>query len=298
MNFFRKINKNCVPMIWVLAILLVASCSSLTGSQSEPTNVTSLPAETPVVAYGSSLSEWQEATQGDVEPTTDSTASDYPLAIIAEEAVPEEAVAEEAVAEESVVAENVVAENVVAENVVAESDVITTEVAASTIGTPFTLNNIVYQEIMWDGLIPADFRPEAIMEKYQEELDEAEDGSPEAAELYTRMQEEFNGAPVTEVLDETLVRLPGFIAPLNYSDDLITEFLLVPYFGACIHTPAPPANQTVLVQVAEGQGIKPEDSYDPIWVMGKLTTEETTTDLAAAGYYIQEATFEPYIYPQ
>jgi len=90
MNFFRKINKNCVPMIWVLAILLVASCSSLTGSQSEPTNVTSLPAETPVVAYGSSLSEWQEATQGDVEPTTDSTASDYPLAIIAEEAVAEE----------------------------------------------------------------------------------------------------------------------------------------------------------------------------------------------------------------
>jgi len=74
---------------------------------------------------------------------------------------------------------------------------------------------------MWDGLIPADFRPEAIMEKYQEELDEAEDGSPEAAELYTRMQEEFNGAPVNEVLDETLVRLPGFIAPLNYSDDLI-----------------------------------------------------------------------------
>ena len=156
------------------------------------------------------------------------------------------------------------------------------------------MNNIVYQQIMWDGLIPADFRPDAIMEKYQDQLAELEDGSPEANALYTKMREEFDNAPVNEVLDETLVRVPGFIAPLEYSDDLITEFLLVPYFGACIHTPPPPANQTVLVQVAEGQGIKPEDSYNPIWVMGKLTTEETTTELAAAGYYIQEAIFEPY----
>lgn len=233
------------------------------------------------MAYGASLSEWEEATQPDVEQTADSTES----SVSAEE-------------DDAVTADNTESNDEAITAEVATPTIgpppITAEAAESTIGTSITVDNIVYQEIMWDGLIPADFRSDAIMEKYQDQLAEIEDGSPEANALYTKMQEEFNNAPVNEVLDETLVRLPGFIAPLEYSDDLITEFLLVPYFGACIHTPPPPANQTVLVQVAEGQGIKPEDSYNPIWVMGKLTTEETTTELAAAGYYIQEAIFEPY----
>lgn len=165
---------------------------------------------------------------------------------------------------------------------------------AAEIGTPFTFDDVVYREIMWDGLIPADFTAEAIMAKYADQLAEIEDGSPEASELYSKMQAEFSTAPVNELLDETLVRIPGFIAPLNYADELITEFLLVPYFGACIHVPPPPANQTVLVKAAEGQGIKAEDSYYPVWVMGKLTAEGTTTELATAGYYIQDAVFEPY----
>lgn len=165
---------------------------------------------------------------------------------------------------------------------------------AAEIGTPFTFDDVVYREIMWDGLIPADFTAEAIMAKYADQLAEIEDGSPEASELYSKMQAEFSTAPVNERLDETLVRIPGFIAPLNYADELITEFLLVPYFGACIHVPPPPANQTVLVKAAEGQGIQAEDSYYPIWVMGRLTVEGTTTELATAGYSIQDAIFAPY----
>ena len=160
----------------------------------------------------------------------------------------------------------------------------------------FMFNNIAYEEIKWDGLVPANFTPAAIMAKYEEQLAQLEDGSPKASELYTQMQEEFNNAPVNEALNETFVRLPGFIAPLEYTDDLITEFLLVPYFGACIHVPPPPSNQTVLVKTDEGYGIKPEESYNPFWVMGKLTTEGATTELAQAGYYMQNAIIEPYTF--
>ncbi len=172
------------------------------------------------------------------------------------------------------------------------------EANASNVGIPFAFNNVVYQEIMWDGLIPPDYSAETIMAKYDEQLAKFEDGSPEASEIFRQMQEEFNDAPVNELLNDTLVRLPGFIAPLDYQNEFITEFLLVPYFGACIHVPPPPANQTVLVKAAEGQGITLEESYSPIWVMGKLTSDETITELATAGYHIQDAVIEPYTDPQ
>jgi hypothetical protein len=132
------------------------------------------------------------------------------------------------------------------------------------------------------------------MAKYADQLAQFEDGSPEAYDLYMKMQAEFDNAPVNETLDGVLVRLPGFIAPLEYADDLITEFLLVPYFGACIHVPPPPANQTVLVKLAEGQGITFEDTWNPFWVMGELTAEGTSTELAEAGYHINDAFVELY----
>ena len=156
------------------------------------------------------------------------------------------------------------------------------------------LNDNAYEEIMWDALIPTDFTPDAIMAKYQEQLAQLDDGSPEASELYTQMQEEFNSAPVNQSIDGALIKLPGFIAPLEYTDGSITKFLLVPYFGACIHTPPPPANQTVLVELSDGQGINFLDAYSPFWVMGQLTAESATTDLAQAGYYIEDAFFELY----
>ena len=157
-----------------------------------------------------------------------------------------------------------------------------------------TLSTDAYEEIMWDALVPADFTPDAIMAKYEDKLAQFEDNSPEAYDLYQEMQAEFNSAPINKSMDGALIRLPGFIAPLEYTDESITKFLLVPYFGACIHTPPPPANQTVLVELSEGQGISFLDAYSPFWVMGQLTAESATTDLAQAGYYIEDAFFELY----
>lgn len=157
------------------------------------------------------------------------------------------------------------------------------------------ISGTTYQEIMWEALVPAEFTSAAIMAKYQEELAQFDDGDPQAMEVYMQMQEEFDNAPVNGEIDGTWVRIPGFIAPLEYSEDnVITQFLLVPYFGACIHVPPPPVNQTIMVQTTEEYGIAVEDSYDPIWVMGRLTTEGASTELAEAGYSIQDAIIEPY----
>jgi uncharacterized protein len=166
--------------------------------------------------------------------------------------------------------------------------------AAEEAATLFTLDGLDYEEVMWDALIPNDFTAEQIMAKYEPQLAQIEDGSEEADALYAQMVKEFNSAPTNDEINGTLIRLPGFIAPLDFAGETITEFLLVPNFGACIHVPPPPANQTVLVKTAEGHGIHVDDSYAPIWIMGKLTTDGKTTELAEAGYFMADALIEPY----
>lgn len=67
------------------------------------------------------------------------------------------------------------------------------------------------------------------------------------------------------------VRLPGYVLPLELVDGKAVEFLLVPTVGACIHTPAPPANQ--MIHVSYPEGIEVKGLYDPVWISGILGTE-------------------------
>ena len=82
---------------------------------------------------------------------------------------------------------------------------------------------------------------------------------------------------VNETLNEQQVRLPGYVLPLEMNGLKITEFLLVPYVGACIHEPVPPANQIVLVKFA--QGIEVDGRFTPVWVQGKMITQIGTSKL-------------------
>lgn len=70
------------------------------------------------------------------------------------------------------------------------------------------------------------------------------------------------------------VRIPGYVIPLEYSGIDVTEFLLVPYYGACIHTPPPPANQ--IIHVSFERGIALHGLFTPVWVDGRLGVDETT----------------------
>ena len=82
------------------------------------------------------------------------------------------------------------------------------------------------------------------------------------------------------------MRLPGYIVPLEVSEEgRVTEFLLVPYFGACIHVPPPPSNQ--IVHVTSELGVKVEELYQPYWIEGPTQVKASTSELADAGYSME-----------
>ena len=98
---------------------------------------------------------------------------------------------------------------------------------------------------------------------------------------------------VTE-LNGQMVKLPGFIVPLDFAEGKVTSSLLVPYFGACIHVPPPPPNQ--IVHVTFESAIEIESMWDPIWVTGKLSLERYSSELAEAGYSMEGQEIEEYRY--
>jgi len=143
-----------------------------------------------------------------------------------------------------------------------------------------------FNEITWDDLIPPGSSGAEISALFDERIAAVEPGSPEADEIFAELQAAYGNQPADPALAGQDVVLAGFIAPLTYSGDLVTEFLLVPYFGACIHVPAPPPNQTVMVTLAEGEGVPIDDSWGAVWVAGTMTLDGADTDLATAAYSI------------
>lgn len=99
-------------------------------------------------------------------------------------------------------------------------------------------------------------------------------------------------APVVKELNGKLVKIPGFVVPLEGDDDVVTEFLLVPYFGACVHVPPPPSNQLIHVKMPKGAPI--EAMYDPIYVIGVIKTESWEGELAQVGYSLDGTDIAPY----
>ena len=148
-----------------------------------------------------------------------------------------------------------------------------------------------FTELDWDTLIPDDWRPDKLMAEYP--IDEMSDDDPRAEELMRKLKVLWDASPVVPDLDGKQIKLPGFVVPLEMDAESIGEFLLVPYYGACIHVPPPPSNQTVYVQTAEGAEYHGE-LFDTVWVSGTLKVEAISSDLAEAGYRIQAVKVEPY----
>lgn len=88
-------------------------------------------------------------------------------------------------------------------------------------------------------------------------------------------------------------KVPGFMVPLEDYLERVTEFLLVPYVGACVHTPPPPPNQLVYVRLPEGERAQVE-WWDPIWVEGVLEIEETENVYGSVSYTIAGASITSY----
>lgn len=107
-------------------------------------------------------------------------------------------------------------------------------------------------------------------------------------------------ALVNADLNGQIVRMPGYALPLEQSEDGVTEFLLVPYVGACIHVPPPPANQIVYVKLTEPY--KVASLFEPVWITGKMATEAASRNLSLVdgsapvetGYRMDGILVEPY----
>jgi len=149
------------------------------------------------------------------------------------------------------------------------------------------------RQLDWDDLIPSDWAPENPFDQLSpEELNELTDDSPEAARLMMELQAILASSPVVENFNGERVKLPGFPVPLEGDAERSTELLLVPYFGACIHTPPPPANQIVYVKSSDGLAVT--DMWQPVWIIGKLSAQPFDSDLGAAGYTLEAEGMEIY----
>jgi hypothetical protein len=94
-------------------------------------------------------------------------------------------------------------------------------------------------------------------------------------------------------LDGRAVRIPGYVVPLDDFAESVTEFLLVPYFGACIHTPPPPPNQMVHVKV--GRGAHRAASWArPVWIEGRLLVRAVTSPYGVVAYQVRADRITPY----
>ncbi len=105
-------------------------------------------------------------------------------------------------------------------------------------------------------------------------------------------QQQSTDVKVREDLNGKTVRLPGFVVPLEGDENTITEFFLVPYFGACIHVPPPPPNQIIYVNYPKGAPI--DDVWGAVWVEGKIKTETKSNELATVGYTMEGIKVEVY----
>ena len=147
----------------------------------------------------------------------------------------------------------------------------------------------------WEDLVPEGFTPpeDPFMTITAEELDKLFDGSPESERELAEIEERMSYAPVAERLDGQLVTLPGYVVPLDFDGQTrLEEFLLVPYFGACIHTPPPPANQIVMASLE--RAVEIADTFEPVVLRGILRTESTSSHLADTGYRMDVLAVEAY----
>ena len=148
------------------------------------------------------------------------------------------------------------------------------------------------KELTWSEMIPPDAPPEAPDMTPLHDLSQMGD-----METAPAARQNLPNAPVVAALDGQLIRLPGYIVPLEVSEDgRTTDFLLVPYFGACIHVPPPPSNQ--IVHVTSKEGVKLDELYQPYWIVGAMQVKASTSELADAGYQMDAQKIVVYELPE
>ena len=96
------------------------------------------------------------------------------------------------------------------------------------------------------------------------------------------------GKVIDPSLEGTIIELAGFMVPIEVKGEQVSQFLLVPEAGQCIHIPPPPMNQTLLVDITESP-TELRDLYQPIIVSGRLSVVTQRFEIADSGYSLVAA---------
>jgi len=147
------------------------------------------------------------------------------------------------------------------------------------------------KETAWEDLMPKDWDPMKDFRGADTGL--VGEGSAKERRLMRQMREIWDNAPTNPKMDGARVRLPGYVVPLEELKGELREFLLVPYFGACIHSPPPPANQ--IVHVTSTAPMKGWRTMDAVWVNGTLKATRSDSAMGASAYVIQDPVVERYV---
>ncbi len=121
--------------------------------------------------------------------------------------------------------------------------------------------------------------------------DQLTESSPEE-DAFAKAMQSFDVNP--ELVNKRIL-LPGFVVPTAYNEDRkVTEFFLVPFFGACIHVPPPPPNQ--IIHVTYEAGLQLDSFYDAFYVLGELSSQVVRNDIADSAYSLKAEHIELYDY--
>ena len=149
-----------------------------------------------------------------------------------------------------------------------------------------------YKEVEWDELMPEGWRKKVILELTRmRRYGSLTDGDPRADEAYARLKKTWDAAPPTKIYIGKPIRIAGYVVPLDAERMQSSEFLLVPYFGACVHSPPPPANQIILIKPPKGSRFR---TMDAIWVEGILTEGKTSSEVGTSTYVLTADKITPY----
>lgn len=145
-------------------------------------------------------------------------------------------------------------------------------------------------EIKWEELVPKGWDPAGEFKGL--DLSKMQDGDPRAMAALDKLKSAWDNAPAEPAMNGRQGRIAGFVLPLERKGDKVVEFLVVPYFGACIHTPPPPANQIIHAKSAKPlAGVK---MMEPLWVHGTFAVQRGETTWGVAGYRLTVDKVMPY----
>ena len=145
----------------------------------------------------------------------------------------------------------------------------------------------------WPELLPKDWDPYQQLRQMQKEARTRRDGDPQAVDMLQKVRRIWDDAPANTALDGVGVRIPGYLVPLDHGRRGITEFLLVPYFGACIHSPPPPSSQ--IIHVTPREPLAGLHTMDTVWIAGTLRLQRSESTMGVSGWAMKGAEVERYV---